>query len=484
MPISGDVTLQPHQQRVKDLADKKTENEDPLRMLVVHGMGTGKTLTSLAAAESLKEPYTAIVPAALRKNYTDSQDRFVIGGQPGNVVSYNKMTKDPDAIQGNTLIFDEAQRLTSKGSLQSQAAKMLADKAKNVILLSGTPMRNDPSELAPLVSLITGKNISHDEFRDKFITMGKHHPGGLFGRIAGMTPEYTEKLQNQRELKNLLQGKIDYYKPETHSVDVKTEVHEADMHPDQVSLYKAMFSRMPFMTRWKLKNNYPLKPKEYLKLQHFLSGPRQVGISTLPYMGNQDPFKAFRDSGKLQQAYGKLKDFLNQGEEKKAIIYSNFINAGLVPYASGLKAHGIPHGIFHGGLNDKERKKLVDDFNNNKIRVAFIGPSGSEGISLKGAQLTQVLDPHWHESRTSQAAARGVRFDSHLHLPEDQRHMTVQHFVSRVPPGRLAQFWHSIAGGKGGDLTVDHYLRRMGEKKQKLINEVEDELRRISELKK
>lgn len=482
MPITEDVTLKPHQERVQTQAETNIKNEQPTKMLVVHGMGTGKTLTSLAAAEKLQAPYTVVVPAALRRNYQESTDRFVVNGQPSNIVSYNRLAKDPESLTADTVVFDEAQRLTSPGSLQSQAAKLLAQKAKNVLLLSGTPMRNDPSELAPLVSILTGKHINPEEFRDKFIKVDKSYPGGTWGMLTGAAPEYKEQLDNVEEFRNLLAGKVDYYKPSTHPVPVKTETHEADMHPDQIKIYQAMFNKMPFLTRWKLKHNYPLKPQEYLKLQSFMTGPRQAAISLLPYMSQKHPLKAFSNSGKLQSAFGKLKEFLGEDENKKAIIYSNFINAGLVPYSAGLQAHGVPHAMFHGGLSDKERQQLVDDFNSGKIRVALIGPSGSEGISLKGARLTQILDPHWHESRTAQAAARGVRMDSHTHLPEDQQNMTVQHFVSRIPKSGLAGFWSMLTRGSAKDLTVDHYLRNMSDNKQKLITEVEKELENISKL--
>ena len=69
------------------------------------------------------------------------------------------------------------------------------------------------------------------------------------------------------------------------------------------------------------------------------------------------------------------------------------LEAGLEPYAAALAAAKIPHPMFHGGLSDAQRKQTVDDYNTGKIRTLHLGPSGSEGLSLKGTRLIQLLDP-------------------------------------------------------------------------------------------
>lgn len=60
--------------------------------------------------------------------------------------------------------------------------------------------------------------------------------------------------------------------------------------------------------------------------------------------------------------------------------------------------------MFHGELPDSVRKKAIEDFNSGKTRALLLGPAGGEGISLKGARLMQVLDPHWNEARSDQTA--------------------------------------------------------------------------------
>ena len=58
--LLSDVQLRPHQQRAGESAEEHEEE----RKLFYHTLGSGKSLTSLSAAEAAGEPYTAIAPAS------------------------------------------------------------------------------------------------------------------------------------------------------------------------------------------------------------------------------------------------------------------------------------------------------------------------------------------------------------------------------------------------------------------------------------
>ena len=64
------VDLQPQQKRV---AKRVGDGEN---LLVYHGLGSGKSLAGIAAAEGVGGPYTAIVPASLRPNYEGEISKF------------------------------------------------------------------------------------------------------------------------------------------------------------------------------------------------------------------------------------------------------------------------------------------------------------------------------------------------------------------------------------------------------------------------
>jgi superfamily II DNA or RNA helicase len=458
-----DVQLQEHQKRVL-----KKLKEHPGNMLLYHSLGSGKTLTGIAAAEQNAQPYSAVVPAALRPNFKKEQEKFTDETLPSEVMSYSGLGRGHPVTNDGTLIFDEAHRLRNPGSKQTVQALKAVDKAKQTILLSGTPVVNDPSDFAPLMSMLTKKKIEPEEFRSRYVREQQVNPN-LIRRILGYTPGVEEDIAHQDELKALLKGHVDYYAPAKPAVPVNYEDINTDMSEDQANLYHAMWNKLPWILRWKLKWQFPLNKNELTRMTSFLTGPRQVGLSTLPFQGaRKNPYRAFQSSPKLQQAFSSLQETLKD-DRTKALVFANFIDAGLRPYAEGLRRANIPHGVFHGGLSDIQRKQLVEDYNNGKIRVALIGPSGTEGLSFKGTQLIQQLDPYWNPIRGRQAAGRGVRYDSHWDLPEDLQKVRIQRYIARLPLGFKDRLLSTLGFDREANrLAADDYLKHLSSNKDRL----------------
>jgi superfamily II DNA/RNA helicase len=128
-------------------------------------------------------------------------------------------------------------------------------------------------------------------------------------------------------------------------------------------------------------------------------------------------------------------------------------------------------------MSDKARKESLDAYNQGKLRVVLVGPAGAEGISLKGTRLLQVLDPHWHESRTSQAVGRGVRLDSHTHLPEVDRNVSVIKYVSRPQQGLIRR----LLGLKNKTVGADTFLSTRAAEKQEQLDVFNDLLKEVGQ---
>lgn len=462
-----EVSLQPHQQRIQ-----ATGAEPESRKLLYHALGSGKSLSAIAAAETAGEPYTAVVPASLRPNFRKEQEKFTDGETPSEVVSYTAMAKRTGPTETDTLIADEAQRLRNPESQTTQEVTELANKAKHVYLLSGTPIVNRPGDLAPLLSILHKRKISPEWFEDRFIGKDRVSPG-VMGWLRGVKGVDVPTIKNEPELRNLLKDHVDYQPPVDLGIDKDEERYSVAMSPEQQQLYQAFWDQLPWLLRWKMQRDFPLTKQEINNLSSFLSGPRQVSLSPLPFMkGKRDPLKAFEQSPKLKKALELVEAQMQKDPEFQGAAFSNFIDAGLEPYAAALAQKGIPAGIFHGGLSDAQRKQMVQDYNEKRLRMLLLGPSGGEGISLKGTRVLQILDPHWNEARTDQAIGRGIRFDSHAHLPEGQRRIAVQRFASELPPGMLSRLWRRIIQTKPDTDRnapgTDVYLERMAKRKNQL----------------
>lgn len=426
--LNEDVRLQPHQRALADEIDE----EHPARKLLYWGTGSGKTLGSMAGAEAYGQPYTVVGPAAIRPTFKNEQKRFTDQSLPSSVISYQRATQEGGIPHPESLVIDEAQRIANPGTRQSQAVQEAARKAKQVLLLSGTPIVNRPGDLAPAFGILTGRETTPDAFEQRY--MGKApKPRSWAEWLSGKDRQYEPVIRHKDELKALLAGKVDWYAPDKPMVETRHSTHEVEMGDDQARLYRAMFGKIPWKLRMGLDGSTDLSPKELQQLRSFLAGPRQVGLSDYPFARHKDPHQSFQGSTKLQKAFALLKEKLDADPRHKGIVYSNFPTAGLHPYRAALEAHGIPHTLFDGTLSDVERDAAVRSFNEGRSRVALVGPAGAEGISLRGAQLLQRLDPHWHASRGDQAAARGIRWDSHTDLPEELRNIEIQNFISKLP---------------------------------------------------
>jgi superfamily II DNA or RNA helicase len=469
-----EVQLQEHQKRIQDAVD----DENP-RMIVYHGLGSGKSLSALAAAEAAKqkynEDYGIVAPASLRSNFQKEVEKFTADSKP-EILSYTglglgkKFTNQPQ-----TVIMDEAHRLRNPGGSAAQAAKDVAQQAKRVLLLTGSPITNSPSDLANLISIVARKNISPQEFERKFVGYKTVHPG-IINYLGGVKPGVRPVIKQEDELRELLKGRVDYQPSKTpEGVNVNEEKITVPLTGPQQKIQKALRTKIPPGFLWKLDKEFPLSKDELAKLNSFLTGLRQNSVSTRPFRDDNDAFKSFQQSGKLQEAYKRLKTVLDSDPRKKAIIYSNHIGAGVEPYAAALDRYGIPHGMFHGGVPTKIRQQALKDYNEGKLRALLIGPAGAEGLSTKGTNLIQLLDPHWHESRTQQARGRGLRFDSHDDLPEELKNVAVQRFISKSEePSFLGKML-----GYRRERTGDEILERLSNEKENLNERFRQLLREV-----
>lgn len=466
-----DIQLQDHQQRIAD----KITGEDP-RLLVYHGLGSGKSLSALAAAEAAKKihggDYGIVVPASLRGNFQKEVAKFTRGSDP-EIMSYTglgmgkKFKTPPD-----TLIMDEAARLRNPAAASTRAATEAARQAKRLLLLTGTPITNEPSDIASLLSMLHNKQISPEQFEEKYVGYKKVGPGWM-GWLRGVKPGEKPYVKNEDELRGLLKGKVDYQPSKTpEGVNVNEEIVRIPLSPAQQKIQNAIRTRIPPGFLWKLDQEFPLSRDELAKLNSFLTGLRQVSLSTQPFRKDKDPLKSFDQSSKLQKAYDDLQQVLKDDPRKKAIIYSNFIDSGLKPYAAALERSKVPYGIFHGSIPVKTRLQALKDYNEGKLRALLLGPAAAEGISTKGTSLIQLLDPHWNESRLQQARGRGLRFDSHAGLPEDLKNVIVRRYLTQSEePGVVGKYLL----GRKRERTGDEVLERLTAEKE----EINDAFRRI-----
>ncbi len=463
--LTADTELQPQQSRVRDAVPHVPG------MLVYHGLGSGKTLNAIAAGDQFTGLKNVIVPASLRTNFQKELRKYRKG--PSNdfkIQSYNSATSgqlDPAALN----IFDEAHRMGQEGTALADLHKKIQGRS---MLLTGTPIRNNPTELVPLMKMIAGdRNIPQnaEQFKRRFIREEEVSPG-FWGWLKGVKPGVRERLTNRDELKGLLEGRVDYHPSRGEFPSVKHQDIDVDMSKTQHDLYNGILGKNPWLA-YKVRSNLPPSKAESKQLNSFLSGTRQVSNNPSMYDVTMrgDPIQ---HSPKLQRMLSEIQQRSGVDPNFKSLVYSNYLDSGIKPMSDELSRRGISNAMYSGGLSDAARKKIVDDYNQNKIRALLVSGAGAEGLDLKGTRMVQIMEPYWNEARVKQVIGRAVRNRSHASLPEDQRNVLVQRFYSKPRQGLLARW-----GLRDETQGSDRYMRQLSNDKQQLNDELLQVLKEV-----
>ena len=454
--------LKPHQKRV---VDRLMEQNG---LVVAHGLGSGKTLSSIAAAEALGMPTAVLVPAALQENYKKEIEKHTDGkGNKAEVKSLQRAVLRNEKPDHGLVVIDEAHRLRDPGSKGHQRMRSgLGDKR---MLLTATPVYNHPSDVAALMNLAAGEKIVPDnksDFSKQYIKDKKVDPGFFARTFRGIKPGVTQELTNTKELGKHLKQWVDYHeneKGEDFPERKDTFVH-VPMSKKQQEIYDGVLDQAPAWVKYKVQKGLPPSKAESKQLNAFLSAQRQVAGSPHKFVDGMSIEEAVPLAAKSNEAFKRMKTRLDSDEQHKALVYSNYLDSGLAPYEELLKKEKIPYGVFTGKVKKKDRDQMVKDYNEGKIKVLMVSSAGGEGLDLKGTRQIQVLDPHWNNEKIEQVIGRGIRYKSHADLPKSKRKVDVEHYLAQNRPG----FLRGLLGMKSPDQTSDDYLRMLSNDKDKL----------------
>lgn len=449
--------LLPHQQRVVDRIQKQPG------IIVVHGLGSGKTLTSIGAQTALNAPTTVVVPAALQENYRKELAKHTTGLNP-EIRSMQDLARKQTPIASDFLVVDEAHRAREPGTATYEALKN--NKATKRMLLTASPFYNHPADIAPLINLASGQQVLpgyRKDFEAKYIATKKINPG-FVDRLRGVAPGEVPILNpaKAQELSNVFRKYVDYYPgSKTDFPDVKVEDVKVPMTREQLAVYDTVIGQAPAWVRSKILAGLPPSKKESKELNAFLGAARQVANSTRGHSTGSiyEP--------KIDVASQNLQKFLSEHEKNKAVVYSNYLDTGINPYKEKLDKMNIPYGEFTGNISPKERDRLVREYNENKLKVLLLSSAGGEGLDLKGTRMMQVLEPHWNIEKIKQVQGRGARYKSHSDLPPELQSMVVQRYLATRPENSIAE----RMGLKKPGGAVDEYLQQLSSDKENLIKQ-------------
>ena len=459
--------LLPHQKRVVE----RLKRPSTTGLVVAHGLGRGKTLSSIAAQEALGLDADVVVPAALQDNYRKEVAKHTEDSNlRRDLVSQQRVSRSTEELRNRMLIVDEAHKARETGS--KLKAELKRNNAQKRMLLTASPFYNHPSDLSPLVNLAAGQRIFPEgkgDFNKEYITRQKIRPG-IIGFLRGIRPGTKEVINPAKinELRKLYNSYVDYEPGASDDFpDVTEETIEVPMTKRQGKIYDALLGAAPPWVAYKVRNNLPPSKQEVAALNAFLSAARQVSNTTEAYDTKNIP-----EAPKIEMAADRLEEMLRENPRGKAVVYSNFLDSGIKPYAEELNYRGIPFGQFTGQQKPKDRDQMVRDYNAGKLKALLISSAGGEGLDLKGTRLMQVLDPHWNHEKLRQVKGRGIRYKSHADLPEDERNVKIENYLA-IRPNTIT---NKLLGKILPLTSSDKYMKSMADDKQELVNQFTDVL--------
>lgn len=365
-------------------------------------------------------------------------------------------------------IFDEIHNIKDKLKGESNVNKYLEIKTlldmienKKVLLMTGTPMKDQANEITSILNLILPKE-------KQFVGDGKVNQFIMFDK------KYIRenKLQtNKEEFENIIKGRISYLK----NISSINKVYKGDIISDLTN-FRVHSLEMEGLQLEKYKKAYELDTTGLIIMENeeeeragLYNRSRQSINAVYPdgsYGGNvgeiSEGFSKYIKDNKFVSRYENefgdienLKQFsikyydviksIESHDKMCHFVYSKLVNGSgiilltlLLEKYLGYKRYN-PKNVRAGELKTKEKRyillssdtdsfmknKLISEFNKERnkngeyIQVIFGTYVIKEGLSFFNIQKVHILTPHWNYSETEQIIARAIRYDSHQYLPED-----------------------------------------------------------------
>lgn len=461
--LRSSVKLQPHQAEAVERARQVSG------MVANWRTGGGKTPGSIAVAESRGGNVLVVVPAALRENFKGGVKQFTTADRHDKytIISYEQFAKDPEGwverTKPNTVIADEFHRLRNFGKTR-QAFESVRDKIPFMLGNTASLINNRPEELVPLINLAAGKKIydSQADFARRHLATQKVRAPGLRGWLTRARGE-REVLKDPKGLRSNLGPYVHRYWGDKefnkNFPSLKEERVHVELTSRQRKLQDAVLKANPDLAK-KIKLNLPPSKRDLQNMNAFSVALRQIANNPGEFdLSIKDPIK---ESPKFQRMLSEQQARAKSDPNFRAVIYSNFLTSGVKPVVDEANKRGLPAQTFMGGLSDKQRAQIVQDFNAGRVKVLGVSPAGGEGLDLKGVKLIQLTEGHWNPEKSQQAIGRGVRFRSHAHLPEQERNVLVQRIIARHP----RRFIHRL--GVRPDTSIDEWIDERRMEKERL----------------
>ncbi len=320
---------------------------------------------------------------------------------------------DPISFAG--VIVDESQNIKNYSTQQTRAIHKL--KAQFRLALSGTPIENRLMELWTLYQFLNpGMFGSVTDFRKKFILP-----------IERFQDEATAK-KLQRLLSPFLLRRL---KSDKSIISDLPEKNEMKIYLTLSTEQKRVYSTVVSNTLQQVESLPTTDPKRRGLILGLLTHTKQIcnhpfqyehgnpedlvfsqGVKKAEKSSEIPPFHTFiQASVKLVRLFEMIEEILEEGE--KILIFTQFRQMGEILKKVLEHQYDFHVGWFHGGVPEKQRRNIVDDFQSTSLESSPILlvslKAGGTGLNLTQASTVFHFDRWWNPAVENQATDRAYR---------------------------------------------------------------------------
>ena len=456
IPVPADIhaTLRPYQERGYSWMYRNMRIG--FGSIIADDMGLGKTLQVITLLQRIKDDgqfadkrALIVVPTGLITNWQAELQRFApsltvftyhgpqrslklfttvslpsgsAAGIPDILLTtYGVLRSDITKLKKlpwRVAIIDEAQNIKNADAAQSKAVRSIP--ADTHIAMSGTPVENRLSEFWSIMDfcnsgyLGTAKSFKED-FANPIQRQGDEHVAERFRRITA--PFLMRRLKTDKTIINDLPDKI-----EQNELAVLTESQAALYH-------ETLQNAMQAIEEIEATDQQSLFKRQGLVLQMILALKQICNHPTLFLKnGNFNP----ELSGKTEMLLSLLESIVESGQ--KVLVFTQFREMG--DMLSQMIEHRLGESplFLHGGCSIKQRKEMVDRFQNNlrtdRIFLLSLKAAGT-GLNLTAASHVIHYDLWWNPAVEAQATDRAYRIGQHQNVLV-HRFITQNTFEERI----------------------------------------------------
>jgi hypothetical protein len=410
--------------------------------------------------------------------------------------NYIQQLKHVEELEHSMIVIDEAHNIKdeSKGFTPSKALDLVTKKTTvKLLLLSATPMFNDPGEIIWMLNLLNRNDkryelkesdiFSNGELKESERTRLIHHMRGYVSFVKGENPfTFPYRIYPsyfQTKTPSPTKPFAITFDEDKSMEEMKTQVCPVTLQSHQQKAYDKVVQAASASKTLSMSDSFPL-----LTVLN-MSYPEGTSLDYLEKFGNKYDYykKTVRcfDPDQIGTYSAKIHAICEQIKKSEGIvlIYSQFLEEGVIPMALALESMGITSDtpLFKRAVkagpykycmltgrpsltpHPEESIRILNSLENRNgdlLKVVLITKAASEGVDLKNVRQLHIMDPWWNLNRIEQIIGRGIRLCSHKNLPFEKRNAQIFLYTSYV----------------GESETVDHYIYRFAEKKAKRIGKI------------